>query len=777
MQRQADASRVLDQEERQDQRQRQPAAGDLQRVAGGLPGGAQPRQQARPERDRRRDAGDPGGHGRARCRRTRSARRPARGRRTGPAAGRRAGCRWCAFAPARRRAAIEAAEEGPDAQRGALDDLQQHVDFSGAMRRVARWRHCAGDARRCSTRDATKRRAAVAKRRRAGAKRRGMRGAGSCGARLYWRRRVAARRAGAGMQGRRSRAGTRGMGRRGDARPRRVQLGAAAKARSGRVGVARADAARRGRCAGRRAGPPRRLRSRRRPLLAPTPAVVAGPPVPPAIAARFPEPAERFATPAFEPGRTAYTTQRRAALDPARSRARSRRVRTRHRHRGAAARRIAGRRADRGAGVHARASPGGAGRRRLRCARGRVALAPACGGDRRRPAWRRAGRHRSADRDRPGARRRPARPRAGPGRRLSAAARQSGRRRARPARRRRRQRRQPRPPAAAHAGGRSAARSWCATSRRWSCSTCTNTPVDAGFAAKFGGGAALRRLAASTRRSPTCAPFVDRAAEEWFRAPLAASLAAAGLQHRVVLHRSAADPTDRKVSMGGVSPRIGRNADGLRNAVSLLVETRGARHRPHRSRAPRADRRGGGAQRAGKRRRACRRPRQAAPVRRSRRRLAGLPAARSSIEAAPTPSEHVLSMLDARDRRDPPRHGGVGLGARAARAEEPAAARAATGWRRARATRCGACACSASRCSRSTRPARCAARPTARPAASAAGGEQRRRWPMRLRVQTCSRCCSTSLPAATTSSLEQPLANLAVAALEPESPPGSRPTA
>jgi hypothetical protein len=45
-----------------------------------------------------------------------------------------------------------------------------------------------------------------------------------------------------------------------------------------------------------------------RPVLAPAPPVLNGPPVTPAIAARFPEPVVSFATPAFEPGRTAYTT-------------------------------------------------------------------------------------------------------------------------------------------------------------------------------------------------------------------------------------------------------------------------------------------------------------------------------------------------------------------------------------------------------------------------------------------------------------------------------------
>lgn len=97
--------------------------------------------------------------------------------------------------------------------------------------------------------------------------------------------------------------------------------------------------------------------------------------------------------------------------------------------------------------------------------------------------------------------------------------------------------------------------------------------VDAGFAAKFGG---VQRFDAllQTANVANLRPFVARAAEEWFRAPLAAALGNAGFSTEWY-YTLAADPADRKVSMGGVSPRIGRNAAGLRNAVSLLVETRG----------------------------------------------------------------------------------------------------------------------------------------------------------------------------------------------------------
>lgn len=40
-------------------------------------------------------------------------------------------------------------------------------------------------------------------------------------------------------------------------------------------------------------------------------------------------------------------------------------------------------------------------------------------------------------------------------------------------------------------------------------------------------------------------------------------------------HTSSPDPADKVVSMGGVQPDTGRNVFGLRNAISLLIETRG----------------------------------------------------------------------------------------------------------------------------------------------------------------------------------------------------------
>jgi hypothetical protein len=68
--------------------------------------------------------------------------------------------------------------------------------------------------------------------------------------------------------------------------------------------------------------------------------------------------------------------------------------------------------------------------------------------------------------------------------------------------------------------------------------------------------------------------FVTRASEEWFRRPLLQSLKAQGLTTEWY-HTSSTDMADKKVSMGGVQPDNGRNVYGLRNAVSFLIETRG----------------------------------------------------------------------------------------------------------------------------------------------------------------------------------------------------------
>lgn len=68
--------------------------------------------------------------------------------------------------------------------------------------------------------------------------------------------------------------------------------------------------------------------------------------------------------------------------------------------------------------------------------------------------------------------------------------------------------------------------------------------------------------------------FITKASEEWFRQPLVASLKREGLTSEWY-YTTSTDPTDKKISMGGTQPDIGRNVNGLRNAISLLIETRG----------------------------------------------------------------------------------------------------------------------------------------------------------------------------------------------------------
>jgi len=68
--------------------------------------------------------------------------------------------------------------------------------------------------------------------------------------------------------------------------------------------------------------------------------------------------------------------------------------------------------------------------------------------------------------------------------------------------------------------------------------------------------------------------FLTKASEEWYRRPLLAALTAQGLSTEWY-YTTSADLADKKVSMGGTQPDTGRNINGLKNAISLLIETRG----------------------------------------------------------------------------------------------------------------------------------------------------------------------------------------------------------
>lgn len=75
-----------------------------------------------------------------------------------------------------------------------------------------------------------------------------------------------------------------------------------------------------------------------------------------------------------------------------------------------------------------------------------------------------------------------------------------------------------------------------------------------------------------TATTENLAPFVTKAAEEWFRAPMVASLAAESLSTE--WYFTMATPA-WQATMGRVTPDVLRNVAGLHNAVGLLVETRG----------------------------------------------------------------------------------------------------------------------------------------------------------------------------------------------------------
>lgn len=68
--------------------------------------------------------------------------------------------------------------------------------------------------------------------------------------------------------------------------------------------------------------------------------------------------------------------------------------------------------------------------------------------------------------------------------------------------------------------------------------------------------------------------FLTKAAEEWYRRPLLAALKGQNFSTEWY-YTTSTDLADKKVSMGGTQPDTGRNVNGLKNAISLLIETRG----------------------------------------------------------------------------------------------------------------------------------------------------------------------------------------------------------
>ena len=68
--------------------------------------------------------------------------------------------------------------------------------------------------------------------------------------------------------------------------------------------------------------------------------------------------------------------------------------------------------------------------------------------------------------------------------------------------------------------------------------------------------------------------FLTKASQEWYHPPMVAALKAQGLTSEWY-YTTSTNLQDKRISMGGTQPDTGRNVHGLKNTVSLLIETRG----------------------------------------------------------------------------------------------------------------------------------------------------------------------------------------------------------
>ena len=68
--------------------------------------------------------------------------------------------------------------------------------------------------------------------------------------------------------------------------------------------------------------------------------------------------------------------------------------------------------------------------------------------------------------------------------------------------------------------------------------------------------------------------FLTKASQEWYHQPMTAALKAQGLTSDWY-YTTSSNLEDKRISMGGTQPDTGRNVNGLKNTVSLLIETRG----------------------------------------------------------------------------------------------------------------------------------------------------------------------------------------------------------
>ena len=74
--------------------------------------------------------------------------------------------------------------------------------------------------------------------------------------------------------------------------------------------------------------------------------------------------------------------------------------------------------------------------------------------------------------------------------------------------------------------------------------------------------------------TPGVPEFFTKASKEWYHEPIASALTGQSLSHEWY-YTTSQDPQDLSISMGGTRPDTLRNVSGLKNAVGLLVESRG----------------------------------------------------------------------------------------------------------------------------------------------------------------------------------------------------------
>lgn len=74
--------------------------------------------------------------------------------------------------------------------------------------------------------------------------------------------------------------------------------------------------------------------------------------------------------------------------------------------------------------------------------------------------------------------------------------------------------------------------------------------------------------------TPNVPEFITKAAREWYYQPMVDALQGQGLTSDWY-YTTTTDLQDLRLSMGGIRPDTGRNVNGLKNAISMLIETRG----------------------------------------------------------------------------------------------------------------------------------------------------------------------------------------------------------